>query len=190
VSELIVFIFTDRYRAPEVLNELRRRDVPFAKDLENAVAIMFDMNARSSVLLTIDLNKREAVGWAKIWGALFKSALFVPLTDGLVEAVNRVTTPPVPVGYPSNSVEEYEIRWWEDMFTTSENFRRDLSALISANSSAIFMLLRNIRASDTLMHLRNYGNTIIHTTLSAEQDRALQELLDGSPRVVPIKHSV
>jgi uncharacterized membrane protein len=182
MSELIVFIFTDRYRAPEVLNELRRRDVPFAKDLENAVAIMLDMNAKASVYINVDLNKREAVGWAKIWGALFKSALFVPLTDGMVEAVDRFTTPTGPVGhYPSSSGEEYsEIKWWGDVFATSENFRRDVSALISANSSAILILLRSVKASDALIQLRNYGNTVVHTSLSAEQDRKLQELLAGT----------
>jgi len=181
VSELIVFIFTDRYRAPEVLNELRRRNGPWAKDLESAVAIMLDKDANASVCMNVNLSKRDAVGWAKIWGALFKSALFVPLTDGIVEAVDRVTCPSVEAGCsPMNPGEECsEIKWWRDVFAKSENFRRDVSALVSSNSSAIIMLLRDIKASDALIRLRNYGNTIIHTSLSEEQDRKLDELLEG-----------
>ena len=72
-----------------------------------------------------------------------------------------------------------EIKWWRDVFAKSENFRRDVSALVSSNSSAIIMLLRDIKASDALIRLRNYGNTIIHTSLSEEQDRKLDELLEG-----------
>ena len=180
VSELIVFSFTDRYRSPEVLNELRRRSGPEAKDVENAVAIMMDKDADASVYLNVNLSKREPVGWAKVWGALFKSALFVPLTDGMVAAVDRVTCPSVDAGCsPTNPGEDRnEINWWGDVFSTSGNFRRDVAALVRANSSAIILLLRNIKASDALIHLRNYGNTIIHTSLSEEQDRKLDELLE------------
>ena len=180
MSELIVFIFTDRYRAPEVLNELRRRNGPWAKDLESAVAIMLDENANASVYMNVNLSKREAVGWAKVWGALFKSALFVPLTDGMIEAVDRITWPSVEAGCsPKNAGQDCsEITWWRDVFAASENFRRDVSALVGANSSAVIMLLRQVKASDALTRLRNYGNTIIHMSLSSEQDRKLDDLLE------------
>ena len=40
MSELVAFIFTDRYRAPEVLNELRRREGLWSEDLDQA-AVFF-----------------------------------------------------------------------------------------------------------------------------------------------------
>jgi CheY-like chemotaxis protein len=87
VSELVAFIFTDRYRAPEVLNELRRRDGPWSQDLDQAVAITLDSGARASVHMSVDLSKREAGGWARIWGTLLNSTLFVPLTANGAEGI-------------------------------------------------------------------------------------------------------
>jgi uncharacterized membrane protein len=181
VSELIVFIFTDRYRAPEVLNELRRRNGPLASDLESAIAIVLDNKANASVHMNVDLSRREPLAWAKIWGALLKSALFVPLADSMTAAVDRILCPSVEDECsPAHPGEECnEIKWWREVFVSSGNFPRDVSALVSANSSAILMLLRNITPADALIHLRNYGNTIMHTSISAEQDQKLSELLEG-----------
>jgi uncharacterized membrane protein len=179
VSELVVLIFTDRYRAPEVLNELRRRDGLWSQDLDRAVAVALDSEARASVHLSVDLSKREAVGWARIWGSLLNSALFVPLTEGMVEAVDEVTVPLRRIGpsSPKDGKESCEAKWWRESLHDSENFKRDLSALVTANSSAILMMLRTPRISKVLESLRNYGNTIVHTTVSTAQDDKLSVML-------------
>jgi uncharacterized membrane protein len=179
VSELVVFIFTDRYRAPEVLNELRRRDGPWSKDLDQAVVVTLDSEARASVHMSVDLSKREAGGWARIWGTLLNTALFVPLTAGMVEAADEVALPSNRIGPSSHrdGEESCEARWWRDSLQDSENFKRDLSALITANSSAILMMLRTPKVSRVLENLRNYGSTIVHTTVSAAQDERLRVML-------------
>jgi len=181
VSELVVFIFTDRYRAPEVLNELRRRAGLWSQDLDRAVAITLDSEANASVHMSVDLSKREAGGWARIWGSLLNSALFVPLTAGLIEAADEVAFPSKRVGpsSPKDGEESCEARWWHDSLQDSENFKRDLSALITANSSAILMMLRTPKVSKVLENLRNYGSTIVHTTISTAQDERLRAMLNG-----------
>jgi uncharacterized membrane protein len=182
VSELVAFIFTDRYRAPEVLNELRRRDGPWSPDLDRAVAVTLDSEARASVHMSVDLSKSEAGGWARIWGTLLNSALFVPLTAGMVEAAYEVGLPSKQIGSsPKDGQESCEARWWRDSLQDSENFKRDLSALITANSSAILMLLRTPKVSKVLENLRNYGSTIVHTTVSTAQDERLRAMLKGHP---------
>lgn len=50
---------------------------------------------------------------------------------------------------------------------------------MAGNASAIFMLLRNGNTAAVLRQLSNYGNTIVHTSLSQEQDKKLLELLDN-----------
>jgi uncharacterized membrane protein len=179
VSELVVFIFTDRYRAPEVLNELRRRDGLWSQDLDRAVAVTFDSEARASVHMSVDLSKREAGGWARIWGSLLNSALFVPLTQGMVEAANEVTVPLKGIGpsSPKHGEESCEASWWRESLQDSENFKRDLSALVTANSSAILMMLRTPKVSKVLEGLRNYGSTIVHTTVNQAQDERLRTML-------------
>jgi uncharacterized membrane protein len=181
VSELVVFIFTDRYRAPEVLNELRRRDGLWSQDLDRAVAVTLDSEARASVHMSVDLSKREAVGWARIWGSLLNSALFVPLTEGMIEAADEVSLPSkrISTSLPRDGEESCETGWWRESLQDSENFQRDLSALVTANSSAILMILRTPKISKVLEGLRNYGSTIVHTTINPVQDDKLRAMLKG-----------
>jgi len=44
------------------------------------------------------------------------------------------------------------------------------------SGSAIFMLLRNADAPVVLKQLRTYGDTIVHTSLSLEQDKKMLAL--------------
>jgi len=182
VSELVIFIFSDRYRAPEVLNELRRRNEPWSQDLDKAVAVTLDGDRKASVHISVDLSKREAVGWARVWGALLNSAFFLPLTAGMVEAADEIALSSKRIGpSPLKAHEEYhEARWWRESLQDSENFQRDLSALITANSSAILMMLRTPKVSKVLESLRNYGSTIVHTTVSTAQDESLSAMLKKS----------
>ena len=181
MSELVVFIFTDRYRAPEVLNELRRRNGLWSQDLDRAVAITLDGDGQASVHLSVDLSKREAVGWVRIWGALLNSTFFVPLTAGMVEAAEEVALMArrISLSPPKDGEESSEARWWRESLQDSENFQRDLSALITANSSAILMMLRTPKVSKVLESLRNYGSTIVHTTISTAQDERRCAMLNG-----------
>jgi len=181
VSELVVVIFSDRYRAPEVLNELRRRNGLWSQDVDRAIAVTLDAESKASVHMSIDLSKREGVSWARVWGALMKSALFVPLTDGLVDAVDKMACPSVQIECsPILAGDECgEIKWWRDVFETSENFRRDVSSLVNANSSAILMMLTMPNVSSALDQLRNYGSTIVHTTISSVLDEELRAMLSG-----------
>jgi uncharacterized membrane protein len=182
VSELVVFVFTDRYRAPEVLNELRRRDGLWSQDLDRAVAVTLDSEAKASVHMSVDLSKREAVGWARIWGSLLNSALFIPLTEGMVEAAGEVAIASQQIN-PSISVngkDSCEAKWWRESLQDSENFQRDLSASIVPNSSAILMMLRTPKVSSVLEYLRNYGSTIVHTTINTTQDQKLTAMLKHS----------
>lgn len=182
MSELVVFIFTDQYRAPEVLNELRRRDGLWSKDLDRAVAVTLDSEARASVHMSVDLSKGEAGGWARIWGALLNTAVFVPLTQGMVEAANEVVLPSRRIRTSSlkDGEDSSEARWWRESLQDSEHFRRDLSASITANSSAILMILRTPKVSTVLESLRNYGGTIVHSTINVVQDEKLSAILNGS----------
>jgi uncharacterized membrane protein len=179
VSELIVLAFTDRYRAPEVLNELRRNEGPWTEILERAVVVTLDAEGKASVQMNIDLSRREAVAWARVWGALLKAILFVPITDGMAEAADKLACPSVQVGCsPEAEGDECnEIKWWRESLKQSQNFRRDVAALVSPNSSAVLMLVRNIKLSDALQNLEKYANTIVHTTISATQDEQLSKML-------------
>jgi len=182
VSELVVFVFRDQYRAPEVLNELRRRDWPWVRDLDDAVAVTLNEDGHARVHLSIDLSKCEAAGWARMWSSLLGNTLFLPLTEVMVEAADGMRYSPRNANGQGNACAERdgETKWWRDSLDLPPDFKRDVAALIGPSGSAIFMLLRAATVPVALKQLCNYGNTILHTSLSAEQDDKMLAMLARS----------
>ena len=178
MSELVAFVFRDRFRATEVLNELRRRDFVWSKDLDEAVAVTLDQDGKARVQLSVDISSYNGVGWARLWGSLLSSTLFVRGTQAMVEASEGVASSNNHNGRRSDGSENTrEGAWWREALASEVNFKRDVAALIEPSGSAIFMLLRAVDAPVALKQLRNYGDTIIHASLSSEQDRKMFALL-------------
>jgi len=179
VSDLVAFVFKDQFRAPEVLNELRRRDWTWVRDLDEAVAVTVNEHGRARVQLSVDPGTGDGAGWARLWGSLLSSTLFLPLTEVMVKAVDGLAL------LPRHSLDHQrrpdevaiESQWWRESLEAAKNFRRDVGALMACNASAIFMLLRARNTSSVLKQLSNYGDTIVHTPVSAEQDQKLSALL-------------
>ena len=172
MSELVVFVFRDQYRAPEVLNELRRRQWIWVKDLNDAVVVTLDEGGNATAHLSVGLSKDDTgTDWARIWGSLLSTTLFLPLTNHMVDAANAIA---LKTRRPHcSAVDEFrsvEAKWWTDRLRLADNFTRDVAALIRPGSSAIFMLLQTATVPVALEQLRNYGDTIVHTSLSAEED--------------------
>ena len=186
MSELVVSVFRDQYRAPEVLNDLRRRELAWRSDLDEALAVSLDGQGNTTVYLSIDLSKSEAASWARMWGSLLSSTIFVPLTGAMIDAANGIATF---AGHerrtePARCCAPPEAKWWRERLHLSDNFRRDVAALMAPGGSAIFMLLRSARAAIALEQLRDYGDTIVHTSLNTDQDdMVLAMLTDGREEV-------
>ena len=181
MSELVAFVFRDQFRAPEVLNELRRRDFAWSRDLDEAVAVTLDADGKARVQLSIDISTYEGARWARLWGSLLSSILFmsgaevmVDAADGLAFSKNKGLDQSPPTNGPSSAPES---GWWEEALARSVNFKRDVAALMEPSGSAIFMLLRAADAPIALKQLRNYGDTIVHASLSSEQDKKMFALL-------------
>lgn len=179
MSELIAFVFRDQYRAPEVLNELRRREWPWGQDLDDAVVITLGDSGKARAQLNIDLSTYAAVGWARLWSSLLNTTLFIPLAEVIVEVADGIAPPDGSLrAVRQSSDESPEARWWRESLEHSENFKRDVGALMVRNGSAIFILLRSTDATKALRQLGNYGDTLVHTAISREQDEKMQAILD------------
>ena len=179
VSDLVAFVFRDQFRAPEVLNELRRRDWTWVQDLDEAVAVTVNEDGKARVQLSVDPSTRDGARWARLWGSLLSATLFTPLTEIMVKAADGLSfSPRQPLDQrrpPDESV--VESQWWCDSLEAASNFKRDVAALMAGNASAIFMLLRARNTAAVLRQLSDYGNTIVHTSLSNEQDEKLRKIL-------------
>ena len=178
MSELIAFVFRDQYRAPEVLNELRRREWPWVKDLDDAVVITFNDERKARAQLTVDLWNGEAAFWARLWGSLLNTTLFLPMAEVIVDAADGIGAAKERSHPPrQNSHATLEAQWWRESLEHSENFKRDTAALMNSNGSTLFILLRTADPTRVLQQLRNYGETIVHTWISPEQDDKMQAIL-------------
>jgi len=65
--------------------------------------------------------------------------------------------------------------WWSNELGMEELFLRDIGALVKDAGSAIFMLLHTSEGFVVRRELQNYGNMIIHATLSLEQDQKISD---------------
>jgi uncharacterized membrane protein len=63
-----------------------------------------------------------------------------------------------------------------------ETFVRNLSATLAPGSSAIFVLVRRYTAGKVLPRLGGFGGTVLHTSLSDEDEERLQNALDEAHR--------
>ena len=175
MSELIVVSFRDQFRAVDVLNELRQRNWLWVGDLEDAVAVRLDDAGHAKVQLSVDLSGRETVTWAGIWGSLLSVVLYLPTAEIMAEAADgvghRMSREPEflrsPIGtYPNAS-------WWRDELGISDEFLRDVGAVIQTGTSAILMIVRTQEVLTVLRQLYDYGSLVIHTTLTPEQDEKM-----------------
>jgi len=129
VSELVAFVFRDQFRAPEVLNELRRLDYAWGRDLDEAVAVTLNADGKARVQLSIDISTYEGAGWAKLWGSLLTSTLFLTGTKVLVEAADGLavsTVRALELTRPMNGGSP-ESGWWREALARSANFKRDVA---------------------------------------------------------------
>jgi uncharacterized membrane protein len=176
MSELIVIGFQDTYRASEVLNELRRREWDWVVELDQAVVVRWDEQGKLRVQLCVDPTTHESALWARLWGSLLSLGLFIPATNGMVAAVRNLAVGPgtvTTVGKGAKwaaSAAMPDGKWWKESLRISEEFVRDIGALIQPGDSAVFMLLRTPNVVSVLRQLRNYGGTLLRTSLSPEQE--------------------
>lgn len=180
VNELVVVVFRDQFRAPEVLNELRRRDWSWIRDLDEAVAVTINDDGKARVHLSVDLSNGEAASWARMWSSLLRTTLFLPLTEVMAEAADAISAEPaLRAGCVTESSSETSTtRCWQGSLNLSGDFKRDVAASIEPGGSAIFMMLRTAGVPVALDQLRNYGGIIVHTPANVEQDEStLRELV-------------
>ena len=179
MSALIVVAFSDEHRAAEVLVELRRREWDWVADLDYAVVVGWNPRGNLRVQLDVDPTTREGGGWARVWGSLLRSALFLHNTDGMPEAAENLAADPGGQleARASGKVAAPNANWWRKKLRISEDFIRDIGAVIQPGDSAVFTFLQTPKIVSVLKQLRNYGGTLLHTSLSQEQEEILKEAL-------------
>jgi uncharacterized membrane protein len=180
LSELIAIIFKDQYRASEVLNDLQRREWDWVADLDQAVVVRHTEKEEYKVLFSFDPMTETGGSWARLWGSLLSLLLFDPVADGIVQTVatfSEASGAPTNVDAPKQLP---DVKWWRERLRLSREFVRDVGAMVQPGDSALVALLHPDRPGLVFQQLRNYGGTLVHTRLTAEQDWQLQHALNAT----------
>jgi uncharacterized membrane protein len=166
VSELIAITYPDINRAQQVRVTLDRLVTEHLIDLDDVVWVTKDASGAIQLHQAVNLpGAGAATGAASgaIWGALIGLIFLQPLAGAAIGAGLGAGT-----GAVAGAASDYGI---------SDAFIRQLSASMPPNSSAIFMLVRSATTDKVLPEVSKYGGTVLHTSLSNEDEARLNAAL-------------
>lgn len=161
MSDLVAIAYPDQQRAEEVLGTLRRLQKEYLIDLEDACIVTRDQNGQVRLHQMVNLTAAGALGGG-FWGLLIGTLFLNPLLGAALGAG---------AGALSGSATDLGI---------NDDFMRQLGASLPTGSSALFILIRKSTPDKVLPELGRFGGTVLRTSLSHEDERALRNALSGA----------
>ena len=180
MSELVVVGFKDdKYRASEVLDQLRQLDFDWVIDLEDAVAVYRDFDGKLRVQQSYELTTGEGAAWGGLWGSLLGAVLAIPFTGGASAAAAAGALAAgalggTAVGATAGAI---DASWWKEDFGIDNNFVRDVGTLVRPGDSAIFALIETSNPDVVAAQFKGYGGTVIRSSLTPAQATKLENYL-------------
>lgn len=178
MSDLVVITYPDINQAGVVLNTLKRLVTEHVLDMDDAVYVTKDASGEVELHQMINLpGAGAASGGASgaLWGGLIGLLFLQPLAGAAIGAAIGAGT-----GALAGKVADYGI---------DDNFVKQLSAQMTPNSSAIFVLVRRATVDKVLPEISTFGGTVLRTSLSNEAEQRLQTALSqpatGQPMPMP-----
>lgn len=175
--DLIVVGFPGRYRAAQVLTDLRQRGA-YLFDLDQAITISWEDRRNFIVQQSINLSREEGTHWARLWGGFIKATLFQPFTERLSIAALKVAGRED--GSRNGEQATLKRDWWVSDVGISDDFVRDVGALVQPGESAIIALSEEFDPQVAQNVLRDCGGALIHLSLTGEQVAKVKQELNGS----------
>ena len=173
--ELIVVGFQGRYRAAQVLTELRQRGLHIF-DLDQAITVSWEDRRNFVVQQTVNLSREEGSRWARLWGTFIKATLFQPFTEELGRAANRVASRNIS-DVAESSWALLGRDWWVMEVGIPREFIRDVGALVQPGESAIITLAQHFDPQPSISLLRDSGGSVLYTSLNCEQMKKVEAVL-------------
>lgn len=168
MSDLVVVGFDSIDEADKVLLKLDALKKEYLVDLEDAVVVTRNGEGKVHLKQSINLTGIGASSgllsgalWGGLVGLLFLNPLAGFAIGGAVGAG---------VGALSGSLADYGI---------DDDFIKSLGQTIPNSSSALFVLVRKVQPEKVLAEFHGLKGRVIKTSLSPEQEKALQEALSA-----------
>jgi len=180
MSDLIVVGFkNNRYRASDVLNQLRRMDEDWTVDLDDAIAVYRDLDGKLRVDQSYSLGTGEGAAWGGLWGSLIGATIAIPFTGGAsaAAAAAALAAGALGGGALGAATGALDAKWWKEDFGISEEFVRDVGQTIQPGDSAVFALI-TANPDEAAKQFSGYGGKVLRTTLSNEQAAKIEKVLN------------
>ena len=190
MSTLIVVGFKkDMYRASEVLNQLIDMDYDWTVDLRDAVAVYRDYSGKLRVDQSYQMTTGEGAAVGGLFGSLVGLTLGViaaPFTAGASAAVaaGSVAAGTIAAGTVGGAAlgaagGAVDAKWWKEDYGISDDFVKEVGTRVQPGDSAIFALLRSADPTFVAAQFSDYGGTVLSSTLTPEQSKKVQAVLEG-----------
>jgi uncharacterized membrane protein len=161
MADLIAIGYPDETTADEAAAEAYR----LAKDLiiqPDAIAVIIRKRDGSYQVHTNHGGGGAGAIWGSFWGFLFGLLFFIPVLGMAVGAGMGAL-----MGHLTKS-------------TIDNQFKEQVRDMLRPGTSALFLMLEKVTPDKAIEAMRQYGGTVLKTSLSKEDEQALQHELHGA----------
>lgn len=166
MSDLIAVAYPDEATAERVLDTLNRLGKEHLIDLADACYATKGQDGKVKLHQALNLTGAGATSGA-LWGGLVGLIFLMPLAGLLIGAGT---------GALMGRLSDYGI---------DDKMMKSLGEGLKPGSSALFVLVREVTADKVLAEVRQYGGTVLQTSLSRENEARLREALASSQGAPP-----
>jgi uncharacterized membrane protein len=159
MSNLVAIAYDDLGQAKEVMGTLGQLSKEHLLTIEDAVIVEHREGGKIK-LHQPSLAGAGAAGGA-LWGGLIGLIFFMPLFGMALGAAT---------GAAAGAASDYGV---------DDDFMKELGNKLEPGAAAVFVLVKDTTRDKVVPEIAKYGGHVIQSSLSGEQETALQEALDS-----------
>jgi uncharacterized membrane protein len=159
MSTFVAIEYDDPHKANEVRLALAKLQREYLIDLEDAVVAVKDEAGKIKLHQAVNLTAAGAVSGG-FWGTLIGLLFLNPLLGAAVGAS---------AGAVSGALSDVGI---------DDEFMKNLADGLQPNTSVLFVLVRKATPDKVVDEIKQYGGTVLRTSLTHEDESKLQAALD------------
>jgi uncharacterized membrane protein len=166
MSNLVVLGFDGIHTADDALNKLRSLKKEYLIDLEDACVVEREKSGKVYIKQAVNLTALGAVAGGSrgaLWGAIVGLLFLNPLAGMAIGAITGAGA-----GAITGSLADYGI---------ADDFVKKLGETIPNESSALFILFREVNEDKVLPEIQSYKPRVLRTSLSNEAEEKLKVAL-------------
>ncbi len=159
MSTFLAIEYDSPHKAEEVRLTLLKLQKEYLIDLEDAVVAVKDAKGKIRLNQAVNLTAAGAISGG-FWGSLIGLLFLNPLLGAAAGAS---------AGAISGALSDVGI---------DDDFMKSLASVLTNDSSILFVLVRKSTPDKVLEEVKNYGGTVLQTSLTHEDEEKLQAVLD------------